>query len=200
MSNVSFLPPNWWVPMIESVAVMLLIMAPFAFLGWGLRKLGSLGKKKPNSARKLQVVSTGERSKPKGLITLRKIDNNTGEQFEKFLKRLFNVIYKGQLTRIEETPKTKDHGCDLVLNFIDGRKVGVQAKRYTGNVGNAAAKDIVHAKAMYGLTDLMVVTNRDFTPAFFESVRSHKIQFINREKLQELIDIYNEDIVDWHRK
>jgi restriction system protein len=62
------------------------------------------------------------------------------------------------------TPKTGDQGADLLVKK-DGRKIAIQAKRYTGSVGNEAVQEIVGALEFYGADEGWVITSGTFSPS-----------------------------------
>jgi restriction system protein len=86
------------------------------------------------------------------------IDRMTGREFEARMEVLFADLGYG----VERTPYRGDWGGDLVLRR-DGVRTVVQAKRYQKAVGVRAVQEAVAAKAKYGCTEAMVVTNSRFT-------------------------------------
>src|SRR5215208_1254776 len=56
----------------------------------------------------------------------------SGPEFERFMADLLRQ--KGY--QVEETPLSGDQGVDLVLPDLDGKRVVIQLKRWTGPVGN----------------------------------------------------------------
>ncbi|WP_025843750.1 restriction endonuclease [Brevibacillus agri] len=114
------------------------------------------------------------------------IDKMDGRQFEHYLGLLFHSQgYKTTVTRA-----AGDYGADLILEQ-NGRKVAVQAKRYSKNVGIDAVQQIVGALAHYGANAAWVVTNRDFTDAAYKLAASNGVRLINREALIEMIQRMN---------
>ena len=63
---------------------------------------------------------------------------------------------------IETTPVTGDHGADLLIR-VGSIRIVIQAKRYTGVVGNAAVQEVFAAKQFYDADYAMVVTTSRFT-------------------------------------
>lgn len=63
---------------------------------------------------------------------------------------------------VETTPVTGDHGADLLIR-VGSVRIAIQAKRYTGVVGNAAVQEIFAAKQFYDADFAMVVTTSRFT-------------------------------------
>lgn len=82
-----------------------------------------------------------------------------------FEERLIDEISEAFPTaRVQRTPTTGDQGADLVLQ-IEGIKIVIQAKRYTGVVGNAAVQEVYAAMGYYGADFAMVVTTSRYTQA-----------------------------------
>lgn len=127
-------------------------------------------------------------------FSITKVDKMDGYEFEFFVEKLFDVLEKDALIKIETTPDTGDHGCDLVLRYKNGKVWGIQCKCYSGNVGNEAVQQIVTSKPIYKLTDLMVVTNSYFTPGAKFEAKAHNVLLINRDRLDVLIKKYNKII------
>ncbi|HEY8346652.1 MAG TPA: restriction endonuclease [Symbiobacteriaceae bacterium] len=118
-------------------------------------------------------------------ITIEQIDKMTGSEFEQFLEKLFSAM--GYETVV--TKATRDHGADLVLKKF-GEITVVQAKRYGQSVGNRAVQEVVAAKGRYNAHHAIVVTNSTFTPAARELAASNKVELLDRQQLEELIQQY----------
>lgn len=120
-----------------------------------------------------------ERLKKSGIAD---IDKMEGVQFEKYLGHLFRAKgYKAEVTKV-----SGDYGADLVLQK-DGKKIVVQAKRYSKNVGIKAVQEAQASIAHYGATEAWVITNSDYTAAAYELAKSNRVKLINREALVEMI-------------
>ncbi|RUP24182.1 MAG: restriction endonuclease [Curvibacter sp.] len=85
-----------------------------------------------------------------------------GIEFEK--KLIAEISEKFPAARIEPTPVTGDQGADVIL-ILDGVKIVIQAKKYTGVVGNAAVQEVFAAMQFYDADYAMVVTNSRYTAA-----------------------------------
>lgn len=89
--------------------------------------------------------------------------SQVGIEFEKRLMREICETFPN--AQIESTPITGDQGADVLVT-IDGIKFVIQAKRYTGVVGNAAVQEVFAAQQFYGADfALVVTTSRYTTPA-----------------------------------
>ena len=117
-------------------------------------------------------------------LNIEKVDIMDGVEFERFLKRLF--IYKGYT--VSETARTGDFGADLILSK-DGKKIVVQAKRYSAKVGAKALQEIYSARHHYKADEMMVVCNTHFTKQAEVMAQEQQIELVDRE---ELIGIINE--------
>jgi restriction system protein len=135
--------------------------------------------------------TTLERFDPAQFITIYRVDAMTGLEFEEFLALLFTSIGYD----VKTTKKTGDQGADLfAVKF--GKKIVIQAKNYTENVGNSAVQQVLAAKTFYSCDDSMVVTNSYFTPSAKELAKSGGVQLVDRRQLQNYIDEYNRVIMD----
>lgn len=113
---------------------------------------------------------------------IEEIDKMNGFQFEYYLEQLFNSMgYKSEVTQA-----AGDYGADLVLKSAK-KKIVVQAKRYSKNVGIKAIQEVVGAKAHYNADESWAVTNSYFTEAAINLAESNDVRLINRDKLIELI-------------
>lgn len=116
-------------------------------------------------------------------ITLADIDSISGYEFEAFLNDLFSKMGY----QVEQTRLTGDQGADLVVTKF-GEKTIIQAKRYSGKVGNYAVQEIFAAMSLYKAQKGMVITNNYFTPAAVELANANNIELVDRDALEELIN------------
>lgn len=109
---------------------------------------------------------------------IKEIDRMEGVQFEFYLKELYSSLgYSAKVTK-----SSGDFGADLILTK-DGRKIVVQAKRYSNNVGVKAVQEIKAAQSHYSAVESWVVTNSYFTKAAIELASSNAVKLINRDQL-----------------
>ncbi|WP_205229807.1 MULTISPECIES: restriction endonuclease [Azospira] len=94
-------------------------------------------------------------SRPGGRST-----SEIGIEFEKKLIEEISGVYPN--AQIETTPKTGDQGADVLI-LIEGVKIVIQAKKYTGVVGNTAVQEVFAAKEYYEADYAMVVTSSRYT-------------------------------------
>lgn len=119
-------------------------------------------------------------------LTIDDIDSMSGIEFEHFLHRLF--IYEGYDAKL--TKASNDQGADLILTK-NGENTVVQAKRYLGAVSNSAIQEVVAAKAYYRCENALVITNSYFTKAAINLALLNKVTLLDREKLKDKLEEYN---------
>jgi len=79
-----------------------------------------------------------------------------------------------------------DYGGDLIIEK-DNIKTAVQAKRCSNPVNVKAIQEIGTAKAHYGATKAMVVTNSRFTSNAIILAKENQIELVGRTKLASFI-------------
>ncbi|MCG7408938.1 restriction endonuclease [Paenibacillus sp. ACRRX] len=120
-----------------------------------------------------------ERLKRSGIAEIDKMD---GVQFEKYLGHLFTAHgYKTQVTNA-----SGDYGADLIITK-GNKKIVVQAKRYSKNVGLKAVQEAKASIAYYSANEAWVITNSDYTVAAYDLAKSNHVRLINRAELIEMI-------------
>lgn len=112
------------------------------------------------------------------------VDSFTGEKFEYFLKKLFEDL---GFRNIKTTQKTRDFGVDLIMFDPQGKKIVIQAKRYTSNVGIDAINEAVGTRLPENANEVWVVTNSYFTKPAIEHAYKNKVKLLNRDSLIDLI-------------
>ena len=115
-------------------------------------------------------------------ILPQKFSTLSGSDFENLLYRLLTAMGYA----VQKTGKTGDQGGDLVAN-VNGQRIIVQAKCYSGTVGNAAVQEAVAAQKFYDCNKVMVVTNSSFTKEAIELAKVNNVELISGEKLSELL-------------
>lgn len=132
-----------------------------------------------------------EHFNPNKFVTMYLVDAMDGFQFETFLVEIFQTIGYD----VKETKKTQDQGADLFVTRF-GKNMVIQAKNYSGSVGNSAVQQAISAKAFYGCDEAMVVTNSYFTRSAKELADSAMVRLIDRKELQNYLDDYNQKIIE----
>lgn len=120
-----------------------------------------------------------DRLKRSGIIEIDKMD---GRQFEHYL----GLLFKSQGYKTTVTRAAGDYGADLVIEK-EGKKIVVQAKRYSKNVGIEAVQQAQASIAHYKAHEAWVVSNSDYTDAARNLASSNSVRLINRELLIKMI-------------
>ncbi|RRJ54017.1 restriction endonuclease [Paenibacillus oralis] len=113
---------------------------------------------------------------------IKEIDKMSGGQFEQYL----GLLFKGYGYSVSITKLSGDYGADLVLSK-GGKRIVVQAKRYSKNVGIKAVQEAQASIAHYKASEAWVVTNSNYTPAAYELAKSNQVRLIGREELINMI-------------
>ena len=132
-----------------------------------------------------------EHFNPNQFITMYLVDAMDGFQFEAFLVEIFQTIGYD----VKETKKTADQGADLFVTRF-GKNMVIQAKNYSGSVGNAAVQQAISAKAFYGCDEAMVVTNSYYTKSAKELASAAGVRLVDRDGLQSYLDDYNQKLIE----
>ncbi|CAG9242129.1 restriction endonuclease [Paraburkholderia caribensis] len=131
---------------------------------------------------------------PNRFVTMYHVDAMNGYDFEKFLAEIFQTAGYD----VEGTKLSGDQGADLFVSRF-GKKIVIQAKNYSGSVGNAAVQEAISAKSFYGCDEAMVVTNSYFTRSAIELASAAAVRLIGRRDLQSYLDDYNQRIIEQFR-
>ena len=123
----------------------------------------------------LRKMRMAEKLKRSGI---QDIDQMDGIQFEHYLGQLF----RSQGYHVEVTRASGDFGADLVLKK-EGKKIVVQAKRYSKNVGLKAVQEAQASIAYYKANEAWVISNRDYTEEAKALAKSNGVRLINRSEL-----------------
>ena len=110
-------------------------------------------------------------------ITIFDVDKMCGNEFESFLSILFSRM--GYNARVTER---HDQGIDVIA-IKDGVKLGIQAKRFKGNVGNSAVQEVVAGLTIHGCNKALVVTNSNFTNSAIALAKANNVELWDREVL-----------------
>ncbi|MDE2812869.1 MAG: restriction endonuclease [Gemmatimonadota bacterium] len=115
-----------------------------------------------------------------------RMDGMTGVQFEQMLAAVFTALGYG----VSATPTTGDYGADLVMTR-GSRKIAVQVKRLSHNVGNKAVQEATAGALHYGAHEAWVVTNAGFTRGAVEQARSAGVVLVDRDALVRCVVLAN---------
>lgn len=119
------------------------------------------------------------------------VDQMTGRQFEKYLKKLFTDLgYIVDLTGTTYYQHRGDFGGDLVIQK-DGIKTTIQAKCSNDFIGINAIREVIGARDHYECQKAVVVTNNYFTKDAKIQAKDSDVVLIDRDNLIELINKNN---------
>ncbi|MFO1442656.1 restriction endonuclease [Bacillus sp. Bva_UNVM-123] len=122
------------------------------------------------------------------------IDSLSGESFE----RLVYLYFKDKGFKSETTPKSGDHGVDLVITDPkDGHKIAVQCKRYksTAAIGNSDLIKLEGGKNFYRCHGTLFITTSSYTQKAKEFSESTKMEIWNRLHVFDKIDKWRKEKV-----
>jgi len=137
-----------------------------------------LEKQKTESfARKIKQASSNR------AYTINDIDLMSGQEFEQFLAVLFSKM--GYETAV--TKQSGDQGIDVIASKGE-IKIGIQAKCYSGSVGNGAIQEAVAGRNYYHLDKAIVVTNAEFTNSAKELAEANSVLLWDRTILKNKIN------------
>lgn len=111
--------------------------------------------------------------------SFRSKESMSGGDFE---KHCADVLERNGFTNVRVTPKTGDHGADI-LAYKSGELYVVQCKRYSGNVGFDAIKEAFTARELYHATHAVVMTNSHFTKQAIEDARKLGVKLFAEVKI-----------------
>jgi len=106
-----------------------------------------------------------------------------GYEFEEYI----GDIFKRKQYNVSLTKKSQDQGADIILEKL-GRRIVVQAKHYSNNVGNKSIQEIVSAVNHYNAEKGVVITSSYFTKHAIELAASNNILLIDRNELNKATD------------
>jgi len=109
-----------------------------------------------------------------------------GIEFGNFIAHMFKQL--GYTTEV--TKATGDQGIDVIAEK-NGMRIGIQAKCYTGTVGNSAIQEVVGGKELYHTDKVMVVTNRYYSQSAEMLASANGVILWDRNILKEKIEELN---------
>ena len=116
-------------------------------------------------------------------ITITDIDLMSGVQFEEFLCEYFN----GQGYQCSTTKASGDQGNDLIAKKGE-LTIAIQAKCYSGIVGNHAVMEAVAGMKYYSANRCMVITNSTFSKSAVELAKANGVILWDRQVLTEKLN------------
>lgn len=141
-------------------------------------------KKKTKIVKKSITTNSKKKLSDKDLLTAN-IDTLSGIDFE----RLMYLYFKDKGFKPETTPKSGDHGVDLVITDPkDGFKIAVQCKRYKENIGNEPIIKLDGGKKFYGCHGSLCITTSNYTNKAREFAEKCKVELWNGLHVQSKLD------------
>jgi restriction endonuclease len=104
----------------------------------------------------------------------------SGVDFEVYVAKLLKEVGYD----VVGTPASGDQGADLIARR-NGRTIAIQAKRYSGTVGNGAVQEIVGALRFYGADEGLVVTTSTFTASARALAHANSVRLIDGHDLKD---------------
>lgn len=96
-----------------------------------------------------------------------------------------------EFNSILENAKSEEHvGFRItdILDEKDGRKIGIQTKRYSSKVSNTAVQEVVAGLKFYNCDEGVVIINNYFTDSAIELAEANNIVLWDRDMLIQKID------------
>lgn len=103
----------------------------------------------------------------------------SGIQFEQYIIQL---LKKYGITDVTGTSTTGDQGADILFNY-NGKRVVIQAKRYSSTVSNSAIQEVHAAKGFYRCDMAWVITNSTFTSSAKDLARGLNVTLMDGSDL-----------------
>lgn len=122
------------------------------------------------------VISIAKGGKKKTKINMAKIDNMSGVEFEIYFTK---ILSDNGFKNIRTTTASSDYGIDI-LCCKNGKKYGLQLKRYKSKVGVAAVQQAVSGTIYYQARIPAVVTNSFFTAQAIKMAKQCNVILIDR--------------------
>ena len=112
-----------------------------------------------------------------------RIDSLTGEGFEQYC---VDLLLLAGYENIKTTPHTGDKGIDIICEK-DGKKYGVQCKRYSSSVGVKAVQEAFAGAGYYECDVPVVITNNYYTDAATQMAEKIGVVLWDRELIEGII-------------
>lgn len=133
------------------------------------------------------LFSSNSSSNKKLFTSIDDIDLMDGTEFEELIAKLFRKMgYDAEVTKA-----SGDQGVDVIATK-NGFKYGIQAKCYSGQVGNSAIQEVVAGKTYYSLNKAIVVTNNFFTKSAIKLAEANGVVLWDRNILKEKLMYLNQ--------
>lgn len=116
---------------------------------------------------------------------------NYGPDFEEmdghgFEHYCADLLRANGFTNVNVTQGSGDHGVDIVATK-NGCKYAIQAKKYSGTVGNGAVQEVYSGRTMYECTYAVVLTNSTFTKSATVAAEKLGVGLWGKEELENMM-------------
>jgi restriction system protein len=112
------------------------------------------------------------------------------EDFEHFIRELFEKEFSKSGGEVKVTQASRDGGVDAIAfdpDPIRGGKIVIQAKRYTNTVDVAAVRDLYRTLLNEGASKGILVTMSDYGPDAYDFAKGKPITLLNGANLLHLL-------------
>ncbi len=149
--------------------ILMIIFFPFVLVAFLCKKLA-------------MIVYRMRLSYMLGRISIEQLDSLDGHEFEELLY----IVFAAMGYKVVKTKKSRDYGADLLVTIKDSC-IAIQAKLYyKHSVGNSAIQQISSARAFYGATHAVVITNSHFTKPAISMAKALSVALIDKDNLSAL--------------
>ncbi len=115
--------------------------------------------------------------------TIAKLDEMDGHSFE---NACADILKANGFKNVRVTKGSGDFGIDILAEK-EGRKYGVQCKRYEHRLDNKPIQEVVGGLAYYGCTNAAVMTNSDFTQPARRLAEVNNVELWDRDVLYNML-------------
>ena len=123
------------------------------------------------------------------ISTNQNIENMSGIEFEKLIKRLLEKMD----FEVQETKQTGDGGVDLIAyssDQISGGRYIIQCKRWNNIVGETYIRDLYGVVTAHRANKGILITNSTFSKSAVKFAENLPIGLIDGEMLNNLLDTH----------
>ncbi len=144
-----------------------------------------------NSLIKIKAIVEQEKQLKRMLLKdeMKILDQSTGLEFEIEIANILTLIGFEEVT---VSKGSGDQGIDIFAKK-DGKKFGIQCKKYSSSVGNKAVQEVISGKEFFNLDKAIVITNSSFTTSATELAFKANVTLWNRMNLEQII---SENLID----
>jgi restriction system protein len=113
------------------------------------------------------------------------------QDFENLIREVFEKEFNRNGGEVKITQASRDGGVDAVAfdpDPIRGRKIVIQAKRYTNTVSVSAVRDLFGTVLNEGANKGILVTTADYGPDAYEFAKDKPLTLLNGSELLYLLE------------